>query len=99
MVERHVLIKLKGEHATPEMREEIAIHSRSILGNLEGARGLSVGLPADKASLASWDLSFVLHFESLEATDAYLAAPSYRAFVDEYLEPKSEVIKAWNFEV
>lgn len=97
MIERIVLIKLKGEHCNEAAREEIAAHTLATLEGLPGVRKLRVGVPADEASEKSWDLSLVLHFDSLEATEQFRTQPAHRSYVDGYLRPRMEVIKAWNF--
>ncbi len=99
MIERVVLFKLKDAYATPDARAEIAAHSRQALQGLAGVVSCSVGVPADAPSEKSWDLSLVLHFESLSAVDAFRQDPAYREYVDEYMRPRVEVEKAWNFNV
>ncbi len=97
MIERVVLFKLKDEYANDEARAEIAARSREILGALPGVQALSIGVPADAPSEKSWDLSIIVRFDSLEAIERYRVHPDHRAYVDEYMRPRMEVIKAWNF--
>lgn len=97
MIERIVLFKLKDEFCTDEARSEIAKHTREALSVLPGVKSISVGVPADAPSEKSWDLSIVLGFETLEAIDGYREHPDHRAYVDDYMRPRMEVIKAWNF--
>ena len=99
MIERIVLFKLTDEWATDQRRREVAAHSREVLAKVPGVRSLSVGVPADEPSERSWDLSIVLRFDSRDDIDSYRVHPHHRAYVDEYMKPKMEVVKAWNFDV
>lgn len=97
MIERIVLFKLKDEYANERARAEIADHSRKVLGAVPGVKAVSVGVPADAPSEKSWDLSLVLQFATLEAVEAYREHPDHRSYVNDYMRPRMEVIKAWNF--
>ncbi|MFW5921255.1 MAG: Dabb family protein [Polyangiales bacterium] len=99
MIERIVLFKLSDEWATDEGRGEVAACSREVLAKVPGVRSLSVGVPADEAAARSWDLSIVLRFDSNDDVEKYRVHPDHRAYVDEYMKPKMEVVKAWNFDV
>jgi len=98
MVERYVFIKLRQEHASDAGRAEVAERSRA-LASIAGVTSVRVGLPADEAASGSWDVSIVLSFEKLEDIEPYRTHPDHRSFVDEFLAPRMEVIKAWNFQV
>jgi hypothetical protein len=65
----------------------------------EGVLAVTVGLPADAAALAAWDMSLVLRFASLEAADRFIEGPAYRAYADGFLGACGRVIKAWTFDV
>jgi hypothetical protein len=97
MIERIVLIKVKDEYCTDAAREETAAHTLAALEGLPGLGSVHVGVPADEASGKSWDLSIVLHFDSLRAAEQFRTNPEHRSYVDDYLRPRMEVIKAWNF--
>lgn len=99
MIERIVLFKLDAEHATDEARRAIAAHSKDVMRRVTGVQSVSVGLPADEASLRSWDLALVVRLASMDDLPAYAADPLHREYVDEYMAPKVAVRKAWNFEV
>jgi hypothetical protein len=98
MIERYVFIKLTGEYATPEGRAAVAERSRG-LSELAGVRSLRLGLPADERAAAAWDLSMVLCFDDLEAVERYRGHREHRAYVDEFLAPRTAAIKVWNFTV
>jgi hypothetical protein len=99
MYERYVFIKLQDDHATAPARTAMAQHAQEVLSSLPQVRGLRVGLPAGEASVRSWDLSIALQFESTTDIEAYRVEPAHRTFVDEYLKPRMELMKAWNFEL
>ena len=99
MIQRIVLFKLKDQYANEASRAEFAARTRKDLAALPQVRGVTVGVPADEASEASWDISITVELDSMEAVAEYIVDPDHRAYVDEYASPKIEVRKAWNFEV
>jgi hypothetical protein len=99
MIDRYVFVKLTDAHASATGRAEIAAHTRAALAGVPGVERLTVGTPADEAAVKSWDLSIVVRFRRLEDVEPYQRHPDHRRYVDEYLAPRMQVIKAWNFEV
>ena len=99
MIQRIVIFKLKKEHCNDAARAEFAERTRSDLGALPQVKAVTVGVPADDASKASWDIAITVQFESMEDLKAYIVDPAHRAYVDGYASPKIEVRKAWNFEI
>ena len=99
MIERIVLFKLKDDYCNDAARAEIAARTRKDIGALPQVRAVSVGVPADEASEKSWDISLVVRFDSLEDVAEYAVDPDHRAYVDQYMRERVEVIKAWNFQV
>jgi len=97
MIERIVLYKLKEEFCSASARAEIAARTRAVLGALRNVRAVSVGVPADEASQASWDISIVVQFDTLDDVQKYMDDPQHRAYVDDYASSRIEVRKAWNF--
>jgi hypothetical protein len=97
-IDRYVFLKFKPEYGNPEARSEAAAHSRQALAAVPGVSAVRVGVPADDAATASWDLSIVVTFERIEDVEPYRVHPLHRAYVDEYLTPRIVVIKAWNFD-
>ncbi len=95
MIDRIVLFKLKAEFVAE--RETIASHAHEVLASLPMVEDVRVGVPADEATLGSWDLSLVVRFADLAAVHVYNGDPTHRALVDDYLLPRVEVRKAWNF--
>jgi hypothetical protein len=99
MIERIVLLKLSQDFATPHARHAVAEHSRQVLPRLPGVLEAHVGVAADDRTVATWDLSLVLRFDSIDDIPPYAAHPDHRAYVDQYLRPKLESLVAYNFEV
>ena len=99
MIQRIVIFKLKKEYANDAARAEFAERTRKDLSALSQVRDVNVGVPADEASLASWDIAITLKFDSIEDVKAYIVDPDHRTYVDDYASPKIEVRKAWNFEI
>lgn len=99
MIDRVVLVKLKKEHSNPAARDEIARRAREVLRPLPGVVSVTAGGPADAASEASWDVNITVRFARLADFETYRAHPEHRRFADEFLAPRSEVRKAWSFEV
>ena len=99
MIQRIALFKLNAENAQGGPRAQIAARTREVLAGLPQVRAIEVGLPADEAAERSWDLSIVLRFDSLEDAEAFRVDPAHRAYADEYMRPRVEVVKAWNFEI
>lgn len=99
MIQRIVIFKLKDEYCNDTARAEFAERTRRDLASLSQVRSVEVGVPADEASEASWDIAITLQFDSLADVHAYIVDPDHRAYVDGFASPKIEVRKAWNFEI
>lgn len=103
MLERIVLVSLVPEHATAEGRTAVAAYARAALGALPGVvevrTGLALDAPSTEPAANSWDVSFIIRLRSADDYPAYRDHPDHRAFLDDYLAPRSAFKKAWNFEV
>ena len=99
MIQRIVLFKLKDEYANDDARAEIGAKTLTMLKGLSDVVDAYVGLPADDESKKSWDLSLVVVFESMAAVESYRVDAVHAAHVKDYMLPRAEVRKAWNFEV
>lgn len=97
MQDRIILIKLNAQNTTPEARESFAQESLARLSSIPGAQHVNVGIPSDAASLKSWDLSVVVRSKNKKDLDAFLEHPAYADYLDTFLPPRVEVLKAWNF--
>lgn len=97
MIDRFVFVRLKEEFVAE--RDDIAEYSAKVLAALPGVRSVAVGLPADDHATAAWDLSITVRFASIDEVESYRVHPDHRRYVDEYLAPRMQVIKAWNFAI
>ncbi len=97
MIIRTVLVKLKDEWSTPEGRSAVAQYSQEALAAIPGVVGARSLLPADDASTANWDVLLEVHFQHLDDVEPYRVHPLHIAFLDDYLNPRAEVKKAWNW--
>lgn len=98
MIERHHYLKLKQEFAHPAARAEIVGRVLEVLPAVPGVVGVTAGTPADADAERSWDVFISVRFGKLSDVGTYRAHPVHRRFVDEFLSPRVEVKKAWNFE-
>ncbi|MEZ4286992.1 MAG: Dabb family protein [Polyangiales bacterium] len=99
MIQRIALFKLKSEFCNEEGRKEVAARTRAVLSALPDVKRVKVGVPSDDESLKSWDVSICVEFDDMEAVERYKVDADHRRHVDEYMMPRVEVRKAWNFEV
>ena len=91
MIQRFCFVKLLDHEV--DTRAELADMLRV---QLRGAGAdATVGIPADD-SAARWDLSIVIHVDSLEAWTRLAASPAMTGVFDE-LSIRATVIKAWTF--
>ncbi len=71
--------------------------ARRALACIPSIASFEVGAPADAHAEAAWDICLRVRFASIDDVEPYRLHPAHRAFVDEFLKPRVEVIKAWNF--
>ncbi|MEM6296999.1 MAG: Dabb family protein [Myxococcota bacterium] len=96
MVERIVLIRLK-----PEVRGEaktVAAHTQEVLGEAVGVRHVHTAVASDERTKKLWDLMISLRFDDLPAVERYRADPRHRKYLEVYLRPLLESIRAFNFD-
>jgi hypothetical protein len=98
MIDRIVFVKLKEVFANADERSDIVSYSREALSGVPGVLGVSVAVAADERAAADWDLCITVRFDTLDDVALYAGHPDHRAYVDEYLRPKVESLRAWNFE-
>ena len=99
MIQRIVMFRLKEEHRNEAAREAFAERTRNDLDALSQTRGVTVGVPADDKTAASWDIVITVLFDSMEDVHAYIPDPDHRKYVEGYAMPKIEARKAWNVEI
>lgn len=95
MIERIVLLKLKPECAAEV--SAICARTEEALEKLPQVREIEASPAAEDRTAGAWDLCIRLRFDSLDDVAAYLPHPAHRLLVDEYLKPRVEKLKAFNF--
>ncbi len=98
MITRTVLVKLTDEWSTDAGRAAVAAHSAEALSAIPGVVSAEAGVPADDASRASWDVIFLVRFASMNDVEPYRVHPLHTSYLNDYLNPKAEVKKAWNWD-
>ena len=99
MIQRIVLIKLNEAHSNDAARAEATAHSREALTKIPGVMSVTVGAQVEPIGARRWDLALTITFECLDDVEVYRVDPLHRAYVDDFLKPRLEIIKAWNFEI
>ncbi len=99
MFDRFVFAKLNEEWAGDEGVTAVLAEARRVLPSIPGVRCCRIGSPADAHAGKGWDVCFVLSFASLEDIESYRVHPIHQAFLNDFLEPKVEAKRAWNFSV
>ena len=97
MIRRFVFFRFKEAYRGVDAKAEILERTHEVLQTVPGVLDYEVGTPADEKASAAWDLSISVGFETRESLAAYIADPEHRRYVDEFIKPRLEVIKAWNF--
>ncbi|MCR9160230.1 MAG: Dabb family protein [Nannocystaceae bacterium] len=97
MIERTVLIRLRPE-IRPEART-VAEHTQDVLSEAVGVLAVHTAVAADTRTEQVWDLMVSLRFETLEAVERYRADPRHRKYLEVYLRPLLESIRAFNWEL
>ena len=97
MFTRTVLVKLTDKWSTSEGRASVSERSQAVLSAIPGVVSASAMVPADSASLESWDLMLQIHFARYEDIEPYRVHPDHLAFLNDYQSPKAEIKKVWNW--
>ena len=97
MFTRTVLVKLTDEWSSPEGRASVADCSQAALSAIPGVVSASAMVPADSASLESWDLMLQIHFANYDDIEPYRVHPDHLTFLNDYLSPKAVIKKVWNW--
>lgn len=97
MIERTVLIRLKPE-IRPEVRT-VAAHTQEVLAEAVGVLAVHTAVAADARTEQVWDLMISLRFETLEAVERYRVDPRHRKYLEVYLRPLLESIRAFNWDM
>jgi hypothetical protein len=97
MIERIVLLKLKPEFATDEVRNDIIAQTRRVLPTVPGVTSADAAAAADDETGRQWDLCLRVEFANIQDVAAYLPHPIHRDYVDKHLAPVVAKKKALNF--
>lgn len=97
MIERYVFVRLKKEHA--HERKLVMSEARRVLEQIPRVTAYTVGAPADEHAQDSWDVCIRVLFTSIYDVEPYRVHPAHRRFVDDFLKPRIDMVKAWNFTV
>ena len=97
MIARHVYLKFKDEFGTDDAIAEVVDETPRMLAGVPQVRGLHIGRPCDERSHEAWDLVLLVEFASADDIEPYRVHPDHVAYYRDYLKPRLEVIKAWNF--
>jgi hypothetical protein len=95
VIERIVLLKLKPDFVAEV--SAICARTEEALTGLPQVRAITASPAAEERTAGAWDLCIRLRFDSLNDVAAYLPDPAHRLLVDEYLLPRVEKLKAFNF--
>ncbi|MCP4447047.1 MAG: Dabb family protein [Myxococcales bacterium] len=98
MFDRFVFVKLKEQWANQEGVADFIAESRRVFPSIPGVLRCRAGQPADAHAGKGWDVCIVLGFASLEEIEVYRVHPAHQAFLDEFLGPRAEAKRVWNFE-
>ncbi len=99
MFERFVYLKLTDEWANDEGRALVLKESARRLGAFKEVVAYRAGVAADAHAAKGWDLCLALQFESLSDIETYRVHPDHQAFLKDFLAPKVEAKRVWNFEM
>ena len=97
MFTRNVFMKFKEDFQSEAEVFKVQEETTQVFEKLSMVRDFRIELPADEKSKIAWDLSLTVRFETLDDIDRYSSDESHRSYVDDFLKPRLEVIKAWNF--
>jgi len=97
MIERYVYVRLHEQ--SEESRRAVAANAKALLSGLPGVVSAHTGLPADDHAAAGWDVMFRVVFANMEDLQNYSEDPTHVGWVQDYLNPRAKVKKAWNFHV
>jgi hypothetical protein len=97
MIDRMVFVRLKEQYRTDASRAEIAARSEETLRAVPQVRAISVGTALDDKTRQDWDILLAIRLDAAEDLEAFRLDPIHRRYVDDYLKPKVDQIKGWNF--
>ena len=91
MIQRIVLLQIKNDQMDNVIKE-----SKKIIPNLPKVKSLQVGrLDND----SNFNLALIILFDNLQDIAEFSPNPIHRDYVDNFLKPKIERIKAYNVNI
>ena len=96
MVKHVILWKLKPEHNTFEVKEDIKVGLEGLIGKIPGLVEIRVQISGLKSSNA--DLMLYSVFENEEALKGYAVHPDHVFVADTYVRPYTETRLCLDFE-
>ena len=97
MVCRYVFFRFQEAYRSDAHMTEILHRTHALLAEVPGVISYEVGTPADEQAMDAWDMSIMISFADMPSVRAYIVDPMHRAYVDDFIKPRLEVLKAWNF--
>lgn len=98
MFERFVYVKLKEEWDNDAGRAAVVAEAGRVLPTVPGVLRCRAGVPAAEGLAKGWDICISLQFASLDEIESYRVHPDHQKFLDEFLSPRAEAKRVWNFE-
>ena len=90
-------MKFRDDYQSPADIKIVLTELRKVLSINSSINAFAFRVGADSASCKAWDLSLTLDFLNMEDFENYQRDQKYIRLMEEFLAPKLEVIKAWNF--
>ena len=97
MIRRFVFFRFAEAYRGAEHMAEALRRTHRVLREVPGVSSYEIGTPADPQAMAAWDMSITVTFADLPSVKAYIVHPLHRSYVDDFIKPRLEVLKAWNF--
>lgn len=98
MITRFVFMKLKDAYQNEAGLNGLVAETNRVFPLVKSIKDFSISFPADQASMKAWDFCLTVRFETEENLEDYRGDRIHRAYVDQFLEGRVEVKKAWNFQ-
>ncbi len=97
MIRRFVFFRFEERYRSDEHMAENLRRTHQVLREVPGVLDYEIGTPADSKAMAAWDMSISATFADQASVKAYIVHPVHRRYVDGFIKPRLEVLKAWNF--
>jgi len=98
VLRRYIFVKLKEEHREGLKVLQLLKTAREVLHAAYGVQHLHSGGAADAETKEQWDLCITLEFVSDVDLERSLKDPVFKAFLNNFLGPRSERVWSATFE-